>query len=191
MAAGEGAVYRREDGLVIIDPEKAKGKREIVDSCPYGAIFWNEELSLPQKCTGCAHLLDNGAEKPRCVEACPTDAMQWGDEEDFADILPECTVFQPEYGPRVYYRNIPGRFIGGLVYDPVEKEVIIGAECTLTGKDGTKTVKTDDFGDFWFKNLPEEKFSLRIEAEGFKPLVFDELDTSNDINLGDMPMERA
>ena len=38
-----GAVYRRPDGIVIIDPVKAKGQKQIVDSCPYGAIFWNEE----------------------------------------------------------------------------------------------------------------------------------------------------
>ena len=35
-AAGaiDGAVYTREDGMVIIDPEKAKGQKHIVSSCP-------------------------------------------------------------------------------------------------------------------------------------------------------------
>ena len=56
--AKDGAVYRRDDGLVIIDPVKAKGQKQIVDACPYHAVFWNEELNIPQKCTGCAHLLD-------------------------------------------------------------------------------------------------------------------------------------
>ena len=42
----DGAVYKREDGLVIIDPVKAKGRKEIVASCPYSAIYWNEDLSL-------------------------------------------------------------------------------------------------------------------------------------------------
>ena len=49
-AAKDGAVYKREDGLVIIDPEKAKGQKEIAEACPYGAVFWNEELQIPQKC---------------------------------------------------------------------------------------------------------------------------------------------
>ena len=31
-AAEDGAVYRREDGLVIIDPEKAAGQKQIVDA---------------------------------------------------------------------------------------------------------------------------------------------------------------
>jgi Fe-S-cluster-containing dehydrogenase component len=57
VGAGQnGAVYRREDGIVIIDPQKAKGQKDIVASCPYRVIYWNEELSLPQKCTLCAHL---------------------------------------------------------------------------------------------------------------------------------------
>ena len=46
-AATNEAEYRRDDGLVIIDPEKAKGQRQIVDACPYHAIFWNEELQIP------------------------------------------------------------------------------------------------------------------------------------------------
>ena len=51
------AIYKRDDGLVIIDPEAAKGNKDILKACPYGEIYWNEELQLPQKCTGCAHLI--------------------------------------------------------------------------------------------------------------------------------------
>ena len=46
--AGRGAVKKRADGIVIIEPEKAKGRRDLVDSCPYGAISWNEEFEVPQ-----------------------------------------------------------------------------------------------------------------------------------------------
>ena len=66
--AKDGDVYRREDGLIIIDPEKAKGRKDLAEACPYGAVYWNAELDIPQKCTGCAHLLDNGYKLPRCVE---------------------------------------------------------------------------------------------------------------------------
>ena len=83
MAAAPEAVYRREDELVIVDPEKAAGRRELVEACPYGAIFWNEELAIPQKCTGCAHLVDAG-EAPHCVDVCPHGALRFGDEEDLA-----------------------------------------------------------------------------------------------------------
>ena len=84
MAAAPEAVYRREDGLVIVDPEKAAGRRDLVEACPYGAIFWNGELGIPQKCTGCAHLVDAG-EVPHCVDVCPHGALRFGDEEDLAE----------------------------------------------------------------------------------------------------------
>ena len=38
-AARDGAIYRRDDGIVIIDPEKSKGQKQIVDACPYGCIY--------------------------------------------------------------------------------------------------------------------------------------------------------
>ncbi|HEY5167919.1 MAG TPA: 4Fe-4S dicluster domain-containing protein, partial [Thermoleophilia bacterium] len=72
----DGAVYKRPDGLVIIDPVKAKGRKEIVASCPYSAIYWNEEKELAQKCTGCAHLLDDGWTETRCSQVCPTEAIK-------------------------------------------------------------------------------------------------------------------
>ena len=81
-AAKDGAVYKREDGIVMIDPVKAAGQKQIVISCPYRVIFWNEEKNLPQKCTMCAHLLDEGYKTPRCVELCPTGCMTFGDLND-------------------------------------------------------------------------------------------------------------
>ena len=63
-AAKNGAVKKRADGIVIIDPEKAKGQKAIADACPYGAISWNEELQLPQAWIFDAHLLDDGWKPP-------------------------------------------------------------------------------------------------------------------------------
>jgi len=50
----DGTIYKRPDGIVIIDPVKAKGEKALAASCPYGAIYWNEESQLAQKCTMCA-----------------------------------------------------------------------------------------------------------------------------------------
>ena len=85
--SGPEAVYRREDGLVIVDPAKAKGRRELVEACPYGAIYYNEALDLPQKCTGCARLVDEGL-PPHCVDAFPHEALRMMDEPE----LPEGAV---------------------------------------------------------------------------------------------------
>ena len=81
-AARDGAAYLRDDGIVLIDPAKAAGQHELVRSCPYRVIYWNEEAQVPQKCTLCAHLLDAGWKEPRCVEACPTGALVFGDLDD-------------------------------------------------------------------------------------------------------------
>jgi len=59
-AAHNDAVIKRSDGIVVIDPERAKGQEQIVDACPYGAVYWNQALSLP-------HV--NGVVKPRHFEA--------------------------------------------------------------------------------------------------------------------------
>lgn len=168
-AATNNAVYRREDGLVLIDPEKAKGQRQIVDSCPYHAIYWNEQLNVPQKCTGCAHLLegDQPISVPRCMDNCHMDVITFGEASDLD--LDGTEVLHPEYGtkPRVFYRGLPKKFIAATVYDPEADEVVIGAKVTATNAEfGSFTTTTDDWGDFWLRDLPDADWKLTIEKEG-------------------------
>ncbi|MBQ8974256.1 MAG: 4Fe-4S dicluster domain-containing protein [Oscillospiraceae bacterium] len=192
-ACPSGAIYRRDDKLVIIDPDKCVGCEACVEACPYDAIYFNEDLRIAQKCTGCAHLLDNGYKMPRCVEACPTDAMVFGDENDekMKALLKDAAPLDPnlKIGERVFYKNIPGQFISATIYDPVEKEVVIGAKCHLTGCGLDLTAETDSYGDFWFRDLPKGEFALEITAHGYEPLSFDKIDTSDCVNLGDVPMQ--
>jgi tetrathionate reductase subunit B len=188
----EDAIYKRDDGLVIIDPEKCTGCTNCVDACPYQAIYMNEELNIAQKCTGCAHLLDGGWKEPRCVDVCPTLALKFMEEADAQELMKDAEVLHPEYNqkPRVYYLNVPKKFIGGTVYDPVEKEVIIGAMCTLTGAGISRTAATDGFGDFWFEGLETGSYSVEIKTEGFVGKTFRDLSTAKDVNLGDIPLSR-
>lgn len=190
----EGAIYRRPDGLVIVDADKCTGCKACVDACEYDAIFFNEDLNVAQKCTGCAHLLDGGEwTVPRCVDVCPTEAIKFGEETDLAKEIAKAEVLSPELGyePRAYYLNVPKKFVGGTVYDPVAEEVVIGATCTLSGKGGKLTAKTDDFGDFWFEGLPDaEQYSLSIAASGFKTKTVDDISTVKDVNLGDVPLAK-
>ncbi len=187
-----GAVYKRDDGLVIIDPTKCTGCKKCMEACPYDCIYFNEEKNIAQKCTGCAHLIDNGERKtPRCVDVCASDAFFYGEEEELKRQLKGAVVMKPEtgLGPRVYYKNIPGKFIAGTVYDPVKKEVIRNAKCHLSCGPRVWDVYTDFFGDFWFKDLPESFLELRIEAKGYEPLNFKDIDTEKCVNLGDLPMQ--
>lgn len=185
------SIYKREDGLVIIDPVKCTGCKNCVDACPYHAIYFNEDLNIAQKCTGCAHLLDSGWKEPRCVDACPTQALKFMAESEAKDLIAKAEILGLEFKarPRVYYLNIPGKFVAGTVYDPVKKEIIKGATCTLSGRGNKQyTVKTDGFGDFWFKDLKEGKYNLEIKATGFTTKYFKDISTEKDLNLGDIPL---
>jgi Fe-S-cluster-containing dehydrogenase component len=186
----EGALYKREDGLVIIDPLKCTGCKNCVDACPYGAIYFNQDLNLAQKCTGCAHLLDKGWKEPRCVDACPTQALKFGEESELKDLIARAEVLKPQPGakPRIYYLNIPKKFIAGTVYDPIRNEVIMGASCTLSANGKNMTRTTDCFGDFWFEGLADGNYSLKIEAQRFILKTFDSISTEKDVNLGDIPL---
>ena len=185
------AVYRRDDGLVIVDPLKAVGRKDLVDACPYGAVYWNAELDIPQKCTGCAHLVDEG-KLPHCVDLCGQNALKFGDEEEFADEIAKAEFIQPALGlqPRVYYLNRPHLFINGEVFDPVADENIEGAKVTLTAPDGSVLeTETDDFGEFWFKKLDAGSYSLHIDAEGFKSVDCGVELVDKGINAGEFPLE--
>jgi Fe-S-cluster-containing dehydrogenase component len=80
-ASTNGAVYKRQDKIVIIDPDKSINQPKIVESCPYGRIYSNSTMMIPQKCTFCAHLVDKN-KLPRCVEACPLKVIIFGDLDD-------------------------------------------------------------------------------------------------------------
>ena len=188
----EGAIYKRDDGLVIIDPEKCTGCKNCVDACPYGVIYFNEDLNIAQKCTGCAHLLDKGWKEPRCADACPTGAIKFGEESELKEQIKKAELLHPEYKakPRVYYLNIPRKFVAGTVYDPVEKEVIIGAGCTLSSNGKKLTATTDGFGDFWFEGLDIGTYELKIDAKGFASKTIGSISTEKDMNLGDIPLSK-
>lgn len=198
-AATGGAVYTRSDGIVIIDPVKSVGQKQLVAACPYGAIFWNESLNIPQKCTMCAHLLDAaatatdpGLKVPRCVDACPTEALKFGDDTDPAvrALIGNAEVLHPEFGtkPRVYYLNLPKMFLTGALADPVADECIEGAVVNATDLQTGNTYSTvsDNFGDFWFENLVGKRsYELNITKSGFmskKMVVF----LDDDKNVGDI-----
>lgn len=174
----------REDGIVLIDAEKAKGNKDLVESCPYGAIYWSEESNIAQKCTMCAHILDNencDIGMPRCAHSCPTNAITHYEmeEAEMAIKIKEdgLEVYHPEYGskPNVLYKNLyrfTKAFIaGGLLKD---NDCAEGVEVNLKGKDVNVTVTTDYFGDFKFDDLLPGEYTVRINGEEIKTVVIKE-----------------
>ena len=193
-----GAIKKRDDGIVLIDPVKAKGQKQLVDACPYGHIWWNEELQLPQAWTFDAHLIDQGWQQTRGQQSCPTGAMRAVKVED--DAMARMArdqgleVMQPERGtrPRVYYRNLwryTKCFIGGSV--AAEKDGVVdcveGARVLLR-KDGAiiAELATDNYGDFKFDRLDENsgRYMVEVSAGGRTKRLEAELGAS--INLGEI-----
>ncbi|MCL5734640.1 MAG: hypothetical protein M1274_03470 [Actinobacteria bacterium] len=44
----------------------------------------------------CAHLLDKGWKEPRCVDACPTGALLFGEESELEDVIAGAQMLKPE-----------------------------------------------------------------------------------------------
>jgi len=198
-AAKNGAIYKRDDGIVIIDPEKSKGQRTLLDACPYNAIWWNEEKNLPQKCTFCAHLLAEGWKEPRCVQACPTGALKFvaadnGEIEKRVE-SENLEVLHPQYKtlPRVYYKNLyrySRCFIAGSVAVEVDgvSDCARGAKIKLI-KDSNTIAETvsDPFGDFKFDNMEQNSgiYKLEIKYQDHPPKKI-EVDLKQSVSVADI-----
>lgn len=137
-----GATFSSPEGLVLIDQERCIGCRICMAACPYDRRFfnWGEppippeaghasydlETQVPaskgtvMKCDFCPDMVRAGT-LPYCIQACPHDAIYYGDlEEDLATngvSLVEASTFLAEHNatrikeelgtqPRVFY--IPG-----------------------------------------------------------------------------------
>ena len=192
----DGAVYKREDGIVIIDPVKAKGRKDILSTCPYGAIWWNDAVEVAQKCTFCVHLLDDGWTQPRCVQACPTGAMRFVlvDEAEMEELIgsEELEVYHPEYqtGPRVYYKNLyrfTRCFISGNVALKDVDECAEGAQVALRDGSGQTigTATTNNYGDFRIDDLPagSGEYGLEVEHPGYQKQEM-KVDLKDSVNVG-------
>src|SRR4051794_11948685 len=198
-AAKNGAITKREDGIVLIDPVKAKGQKELVDACPFGQIWWNEELNLPQHWPFDAHLLDSGWEQTRGQQSCPTGAMKAlkVDDQEMARIAAEegLEVMRPELAtkPRVYYRNLwryTTCFIGGSVSAEAGGAVDCVEGAAVRLHQGGKLVAettSDNYGDFKFDRLPENsgRYSVEIAAAG-RPAKTLEVELGVSTNLGEI-----
>ncbi len=198
MAAGGDAIYQREDGIVLLDPEKSVGKVEIVSACPHGVIFWNEARNMPQKCTFCAHLLNDGWKEPRCVEVCPTQAIVFGDLNDSTSRVAKLSAtagveaLHPDYGmkPAVRYIGLPKRFVAGEIVlgDSLELPAE-GIQVSLSGGGEVFVTRTDNYGDFAFEELADDvEYALRVEHSGCRP-HWQTLPPGNDLNLGTIVLE--
>ncbi len=100
------AIYKRPDGIVLVDKNKCAGVGACAEACPYDVIVMTPDedyfsgrgalrgtelaphrVHPPGKasmCTLCFHRIDAGLQ-PICVAGCPSRAMVFGDLDDLQD----------------------------------------------------------------------------------------------------------
>jgi len=80
-ACDSAALQRAPDGRIVVDEKRCDGRQTCVTACPYGAISMHPTTGKAEKCDFCVERTTSGL-APACVEACPTDALRWGDQAD-------------------------------------------------------------------------------------------------------------
>jgi len=107
------AIYKRDDGVVLVDEEKCNGCESCIEACPYGVITYDSEKDVVRKCTLCCHRIDQGL-KPFCVICCEDEAMFFGDLND-----PESEVSKLIVQKNAYVLDPEAGTIPGVYYCPV------------------------------------------------------------------------
>lgn len=91
-----GALFKADDGIVLIDDSLCITCKTCLTACPYGAPQFVESLNLVLKCDSCKALRDAGM-NPVCADACPSRALDFGDMEELGakyatDLVQEVAV---------------------------------------------------------------------------------------------------
>ncbi|MGI6034506.1 MAG: 4Fe-4S dicluster domain-containing protein [Limnochordia bacterium] len=73
-----GAMSRSDYGAVLHEPDICIVCQSCVLACPYKVPQYDEAGEGIVKCSMCAHRVVQG-QIPACVEACPTDALEFGE----------------------------------------------------------------------------------------------------------------
>lgn len=121
------AIFKRPDGVVLIDQDRCRGTGACVSACPYGNIVLKEQdawylnddepyerdfvrprlkQNVARKCTYCVQRVDQGLD-PACVVACPTKARIFGDLDDPESELSRYVVDQKIETGRSPFQLLP------------------------------------------------------------------------------------
>ena len=115
-----GASYKRDDGIVLVDPDKCMGCNLCAWACPYGARELDPSAGVMKKCTLCVdrvydEALPEAERQPACVLTCPTRARMFGDlddpDSDVSKVVAERGGYAPmeELGYKPVNRYLPPR----------------------------------------------------------------------------------
>lgn len=96
------AIKKEPNGTVWIDSEKCVGCRLCAGKCPHGAIQFNRQTGVSEKCDMCREL-QSARKEPACVAACPmrclkiVDIDTWKENDDSTIFFPVGSMTQPSF----------------------------------------------------------------------------------------------
>ncbi len=110
------AIYKRSDGIVLIDQKRCRGYQECVRACPYKKPMFRNVTGKSEKCISCFPAVESGRQT-QCVETCigrirlfgfvsrPQDARSDNPIDYLVHIRKVALPLYPQFGtePNVYY----------------------------------------------------------------------------------------
>lgn len=145
-----GATFKREDGIVVVDNTICWGCGYCLNACPYDKRFMNKTTKVADKCTFCAHRIDEGL-LPACVETCVGGARVFGDIKDKNSHVSKLlanfpqSVLKEHQGtkPQVFYINLDNRL--EKIYDATPLlDDVMRKELNILDKEWSKQTKKED-----------------------------------------------
>jgi Fe-S-cluster-containing dehydrogenase component len=83
--------------VLSADPSRCIACRNCVYACPFGVPKFDVEARLMKKCNLCYDRTVQGLQ-PWCAQACPTDALWYGEIEDFHVVRQGNAVNKTNFG---------------------------------------------------------------------------------------------
>ncbi len=98
-----GGITKSPDGPVVYDPDKCIGCRYCMLACPFHIprYEWDKTVPFMRKCDMCIARLSSG-KIPACVEACPNNALQFGDRDTLLHEAHRRIATDTRYKPHVW-----------------------------------------------------------------------------------------
>ncbi len=126
------AMHKNKEGPVTWDGDKCLGCRFCMVACPFDIPkaeyrSWNPRI---MKCTMCYERLKDG-KKPACVEACPTDALMFGQKRELMEIARHRVYSHPDkYVHHIYGENEAGGtgwlYLSAVAFEQIGFRVDLG-----------------------------------------------------------------
>jgi len=104
------AITKYEEGPVVINVEKCIGCKFCVTACPFNIPQYDPSIEKVDKCHMCYDRIPT--KEPACVQACPTDALQFDTRES---ILEKATKRAQELNGHIY-GDIENKPLGGTSF---------------------------------------------------------------------------